>query len=247
MQNYNPLEFKSNFSESRQQMISSLNYIDAEKAFEILRQINGILSEETSKISINQDNSKLNLWKLLVDLKDEMEKLNINCLFQSTMLNVPAVPETQKEEEVQEKQTEIPVDIDPSDISRDINLFSNCKSVDKTLVETVKEQVKDSEILITNKPEYKFLLKLDDIEGVIWITSNKSHAKRLKISSRVIPITESQKNKFTRQRTGYSDKTDNPIFDFQASYLTRASKPSIYNDWKNLITNTYEMFKDTNI
>ena len=272
MQNYNPLEFKSDFSESRVQMISELDSTDATKAFEILQSINEILSNELNKISIKDDNSKINLWKLFFDLKNETEKLNINCLFQSTMssllkntIELKEVQETKETKEVKEsekvkvaflkkdiinttedKKVTTPDDIDPDDMTRDINLFSNSNPKDKELVETVKKEVKSSEIFILNKPEYRFLLKIDDITGVIWVVSNRSHAQRLKISSKVIPITETQKNKFIRQRSGYSNKTDNPVFDFQASYISQASKPAIYDEWKTLINNTYGMFAQSN-
>lgn len=239
MQNYNPLEFKSDFSESRVQMISELDSTDATKAFEILQSINEILSNELNKISIKDDNSKINLWKLFFDLKNETEKLNINCLFQSTMSSL-------LKNTTEPKEVLPPNDVDPDDMTRDINLFSNSNPKDKELVETVKKEVKSSEIFILNKPEYRFLLKIDDITGVIWVVSNRSHAQRLKISSKVIPITETQKNKFTRQRSGYSNKTDNPVFDFQASYISQASKPAIYDEWKTIINNTYEMFAQSN-
>lgn len=292
MANYNPIEFKSNFKQTRSQMINEFNYDDAAKSVQVMCELNRILN---NAITVTDENKSPMLWRLYVDLKDELEKLNINCLFQSTFaaqkeikvttenniakmvsnMSTASTPEARLTEMKTENDSKAVSDYTPNvnpgeilfgetetppvessnileeyldtrDSIRDINLFNNVDLKDRELAKKENEEVKKTEILVPNAPEYKFLLKLDNVSKVLFVTKNLSKAKMIKISKNVIPITESTKNKFTKQRSGFNEPTPGSRYNFKASFISGEINEKKYNDWCEYVAEVYRVFANKN-
>lgn len=101
-------------------------------------------------------------------------------------------------------------------------------------------------IQIQNKKEYTFRLEMDDIKGIIRLTKNKDRKSFTRITDRNIPITESQKWSFHRERSGYSE-TITSRYNFIGSFIDRDKSPNVYYRWKNFIVYKYKELKQKNL
>ena len=257
---YDSLKFTSAFNKTRYQMIDDMKAEEASKAVNILNSMAEPIKAQIKDIDMIKTP---NLWMLLKDLSEELEKLSTQSTFQSTMLGLGLVSKPVEEKntrppeltpvqlpmkEIIEQPFTEPVATDEEvDEGRDRNLFSNSRTTrNAALIKEAEKINKQTEICIPNNPKYKFILKLDTITGVIWVTKNRSTAKDIRISRKVVPVTDAVKTKFVKNRTGYSDKNTNPIFDFTASYIAKMDNEKRYKSWEAYIYETYDILANTN-
>ena len=256
---YDSLKFTSAFNKTRYQMIDDMKAEEASEAVNILNSMAEPIKAQIKDIDMTKSP---NLWMLLKDLSEELEKLSTQSTFQSTMLGLGLISTPAKEKntcppeptpvqlpmkDIIETSTTTNVETDEIDEGRDRNLFSNSRTTkNAALVKEAEKINKQTEICIPNNPKYKFILKLDTITGVIWVTKNRSTAKDIKISRKVVPVTDAVKTKFVKNRTGYSDKNSNPIFDFTASYIAKMDNEKRYKSWEAYIYETYDILANTN-
>lgn len=93
-------------------------------------------------------------------------------------------------------------------------------------------------IMIENKPAYKFILHYNWGNNLIWISKNTTKAKKLRITSKCVPIDEFEKDKFYRSRSGWG-KLPKIGVKKECSYVTKDYNINIFNYWKNFIYKRY--------
>lgn len=119
-----------------------------------------------------------------------------------------------------------------------------------TFVETLAQVEGGGVVMLTkesveirNDENFKFRLEMNDIKGIIRLTTNKLNNPTTRITSRNIPITENIKWQFHNKRSGYYDKKNGDLFT--GSYISRANDKDGYTYWKEYIVNTYKILKNT--
>ena len=97
---------------------------------------------------------------------------------------------------------------------------------------------------IENQLIFTHMLHYDWVTGIIWLSKNNTKGKSIRITSKDVPITITEKDKFYYNRSGWgviSNNGKNPC-----SYISKEKSPDTFKYWVKFIYDKYMELKNKN-
>lgn len=103
-------------------------------------------------------------------------------------------------------------------------------------------QLTKESILIDAQPGFAFMLHYDWEKGVIWLSKNSAKSKKVRLTTKDVYISEGEKDKFHRYRTGYGPAVELGLLK-PCSYITKENNENIFNYWVKFMYDRYMNLK----
>lgn len=97
-------------------------------------------------------------------------------------------------------------------------------------------------ILIDNQKAFTFFIHYDWRYGLIWLSKHTSKGEKIRITTKDIPISTNEKDKFYRSRSGWGAFPEAGLMK-ECSYVLEGNNPHIFKYWKDFMYDRYMKLK----
>ena len=95
---------------------------------------------------------------------------------------------------------------------------------------------------VENQKAFTFMLHYDWENGIIWLSKQTSKSNKIRITSKDVPISTSEKDIFYKSRTAWGT-IPNAGITKECSYVSSIKNPQIFEHWKKFMYDRYMNLK----